>query len=429
MDYCAWQLPDFRDQARRYGGGAAEARLQAWLEAAAWQHSPHIEATAPGMVTLYQARPFQPEVLPPDAQLDLRRAWAHTPDLAWLAIALTRFEEPEQQLDRPEALDALPVTALGLSDKTRSILHTWGIHRCNAFRRLGRSAIADKLGQEAAQAWDRLSGRWERPLVRLKPPQFFSAEQEWEYALETLEPLLFLLKRLLHELSLQLAAACKVAAAIDLHLRLDNRQPDSRHCFRLPEPTRRPDILLRTLQVRLEQLRLAHPIIGLRLELEPTPEQQQQADIFVTALHDPHRFSETLARLSALVGADSVGSPVLCDSHRPDAVELQTLRSRLATSQGMAEVDKCPGHGLWLHRFRPPLPAKVSWLDERPCFVSSPLFTGPVVNSHGPWLLCGEWWEQGRYWHLVEWDLHLKQGPLLRLAQRNNRWQLVGHYH
>ncbi|MCC5835710.1 MAG: hypothetical protein JJU20_13330, partial [Opitutales bacterium] len=346
MDYCVWQLPDFSEQARCYSSGvpeAAESRLQAWLEAAAWQHSPQIEATAAGVVTLHQPQAFKPKTLPPEAELDLRRAWAQTPDLAQLAIALTRPDHPEQWLDGPGNLDECPLSGLGLDSKTHSTLQSWGIHRCGAFRRLGRASIAAKLGIEAAKCWDRLSGRCIRPLVYLQPPRTFRIEQEWEYPLETLEPLLFLLKRLLHELSLQLAAACKVARSIELALKLDNRQADSCHHFQLPEPTRRPDILLRSLQVRLDRLRLAHPIIGLAIELEPTPEQQQQADIFVTALHDPHRFTETLAQLTALLGPDRVGSPVLCNSHRPDAVQLQPLRSRLQVDTPGARAHPAPG--------------------------------------------------------------------------------------
>lgn len=435
MDYCVWQLPDFHEQARNYcsdcGSEAAAMRLQAWLEAAAWQHSPHIEATARGLVTLYRAQPFKSATLPPQAAFDLRRAWANTPDLARLAIQLTNPDLPEQWLNTAEDLDELPVSCLGLNDKIQSILRTWGIYHCGGFRRLGRSAIAAKLGLEAVSCWECLSGRLVRPLQRLQPPRRFRIEQEWEYALETLEPLLFLLKRLLHELSLQLAAVCKVARSIELTLRLDNRQPDNRIHFQLPEPTRRPDILLRSMHVRLERLRLAHPIVGLVLELEPTAEQQQQADIFVTALHDPHRFSETLNQLASLVGANRVGSPVLCDSHRPDAVQLQPLRSRLQVDT-LGEQAPRPlssaCYGLQLHRFRPPPLAEVHWHASRPSFLLSRDFSGPVVDSHGPWFSNGEWWQPGHYWDYVEWDLQLQQGPLLKIARCSSRWQLLGHY-
>ncbi|MCC5835217.1 MAG: hypothetical protein JJU20_10820, partial [Opitutales bacterium] len=85
-------------------------------------------------------------------------------------------------------------------------------------------------------------------------------------------------------------------------------------------------------------------------------------------------------------------------------------------------------YGLQLHRFRPPLPAKVRWHENRPCFLLSQSFNGPVADSHGPWFVNGEWWQPSHYWKSVEWDLQLQQGPLLKIARSASRWQLVGHY-
>jgi hypothetical protein len=76
------------------------------------------------------------------------------------------------------------------------------------------------------------------------------------------------------------------------------------------------------LQTHLETLRTDSPIGSVTLTAEPTAARQKQFSLFEAALRDPHQFQETLARLSALVGADRVGTPVRENSHRSDAFTL-----------------------------------------------------------------------------------------------------------
>lgn len=408
---------------------SAEKRLDAWLRAAAWRHSPYVESTRPGTVVLRDPVAFLPDTVSRAPEIDLRRGGGPTPDLAELATGLTCAAAPEIRVAGPEDLDRLPLAHLGLSEETEAVLESWGLRDCGAFRRLSREQVAGRLGPAAAGAWDRLSGREVRPLRIAQPPRRFAAELALEYAIETLEPLLFLLRRLFDELSMALEAAVKVAAAIHLRLALENGPPPYLRTFRLPEPTRRPEILLRAVHTVLEALRLEHRVVGVALRIVPAPERPSQRDMLTAELSDPHRFNETLACLAALVGPEALGTPACRDTHRPDAIVLRPLGSvRPPAGNPESGSPKHEYRGYSLDRFRPPRRVSVSVRAGRPYAVESLFCRGRVVAARGPWHGSGEWWERLRYWREVEWDVQLENGMLLRLIRSGRNWHLAGIY-
>jgi protein ImuB len=236
-----------------------------------------------------------------------------------------------------------------------------------------------------------------------------------------LEPLLFLLRRFLEQITRRLAAVYLVAGRLRLILRFEQGEP-YRHVFTIPQPTRDVDLLFRMLHTHLENFTSGSPIVGLELAAKPVRPNAEQFGLLEKGLRDPHRFSETLARLEALLGSDRVGSPVPARSHHPDAFRLQPYDSE--SSAPSTEKDLLLGVP-WL-RFRPPIRANVILEDVRPAFLSSSRGHGPITEARGPWLLEGDWWES-KHWSREEWDVATGDG-LYRLVRVEEEWFLDGIY-
>src|SRR5881227_135317 len=203
-----------------------------------------------------------------------------------------------------------------------AILHKWGIQTLGQLAALDKEQLGARLGPEAVRMWERANGQSNRLLRLVRPPESFDESFEFEHEIETAEPLLFMLRRFLEQLSLRLSAIYLVAKELTLRITFSNKQNYER-VFKIPQPTNDVDLLFRMLQTHLENFKSEHPIIAVSLEAQPIKAPKQQYGLFETTLRNPNQLSETLARLTALLGADRVGTPVLEETHRPDAFHLE----------------------------------------------------------------------------------------------------------
>lgn len=410
---------------------AAEAEARATLHAVAFTLSPTIEETAPGICTvdLRGAKPAQLMAKANDAIAQLNRfdlnatiGLARTPLLAFYAARSTSCVQWIH--DEKKFLGPLPMAASDASPTLLDILRTWGLHTFGDLTALPRDAIIRRLGAEGLALWNRASGGASRPLTPVIPPQKFAASMEFEYAMETLEPLLFILNRLLDRLTFELIAAHFVAAEIHLQLKLEDEK--ILHLdFRLPEPTGQTEILLRTLHTRLESVQTNSSIVALNIELTPVRSLVRQQGIFETELRDPHGFAETLARLSALVGPENVGTPQLENIHRPDAVKLIAPLTVIPPS---ARAPVHPRLGPPLRRFRPRLAARLEFTGDQPGYLWSEYVNGEIAARSKGCCSSGEWWQSDLQWQRTEYDVELAQGGLYRLLRIEDAWFLEGEY-
>jgi protein ImuB len=470
---------------------AAEAEARAALLAAAFTLSPLVEATAPGVVTIDVA------ALPVDRResmlqhaLDQLAALgllatgglAATPLLALYAartLSLSSFslsfsplggqpnrlggdaspypqrkrkdKEKEERAepyrvvtDSRAFLAPLPLATADPPPEIAAILATWGLRTLGDLTALPKAEIVQRLGPAGLELWERAAGETIRPLNPIAPPRTFEAVIELENPVETLEPLLFLLRRFIDRLALELRAAGLVAAELKLMLPLEDETQHVR-AFRLPDPTAEPEILFRTLHSHLETVHTDAAVVGVRLVLEPTRPLARQHGLFDTGLRDPHGFAETLARAVALVGSGRVGTPRCDDTHRPDAV---TLEPPAAIVPSAAPPEVLPPLGLPLRRFRPPLPAKIELAQietvtgvvdpgpastrpatgVRPAYVWTNSLHGAVIKIRGPWRGSGDWWQPETAWEREEWDVTLANGGLYRIVRTPQGWWLEGEY-
>ena len=146
-----------------------ERAANAALLDCAWAFSPAVEATADGVCTLdlqghRQFANLEFRIL--ECLLRLRLAGevgiAENPLLAWHAARAAR---PCMVVkDAPEFLKALPIDSVEPTAELRMILKKWGIHTLGEFLALGRSALAERLGPESLELFDRASANATRPL-------------------------------------------------------------------------------------------------------------------------------------------------------------------------------------------------------------------------------------------------------------------------
>ncbi len=323
-------------------------------------------------------------------------------------------------------LSPLPLATAAPPPELAAILASWGLRTLGDFTALPRDDLIRRFGAKGLALWQRAHGGELRPLNPVAPPQEFVATMTFEEPVATLEPLLFLLRRFLDRLTLELQHAQWVAAELALTLPLDHGPPYHRS-FRLPEPTADATILFRALHTHLESLQTDSPIIGLHLHATPVRPLVRQQGLFEAGLRDPHGFAETLARVSALVGADRVGTPRTADTHRPDAVRLDPPPSVVPPPAPPPVHAPC---GLPLRRFRPPLPANLEFTPGGgpPTYVWSDRVQGAIAHVRGPWCSSGEWWQSDRAWARTEWDIALAGGGLYRLLLLGEAYFIEGEY-
>ena len=389
--------------------------------------SPFLEATAPGIVTVElpaERSCIESELIEKCIRplvplgLEIRMGVAATPDLALLAA---RFADPVRIVDSVGTfLAPLPVSLI-CPDELASILHSWGIRTVGELVALPMEAVCERLGPAAVQLWERATGGRVRPLRLVKSQEFFAEQTELENAVEMLEPLLFLLRRFLEQISARLANRYLVAGKLRLILRFENNPP-YRRTFTIPQPTREVNLLFRMLHTHLENFTSESAIVGVELAAKPVRPHTEQFGLLEKGLRDPHQLAETLARLQGLLGSDRVGTPELEPSAHPDAFHLRPYDAN-ADSGSSSDM---PLIGVpWL-RFDPPIPVRITFNEVHPAFLYSSRFTGPITESAGPWLLEGNWWEK-RHWSREAWDAVTEAG-VYRLVRVEDRWFLDGVY-
>jgi protein ImuB len=427
---------------------AAEAEARAALLAVGFTLSPTLEDTAPGICTadLRGTAPDQSldrlqRAVTELAQLSLpaTAGLAATPLLALYAArsltppALTseRFAVAEappppvlQITDATDFLAPLPLAAADPSPELAGVLAGWGLKTLGDLTALPRDEIVRRFGSAGLALWLRASGGAPRPLHPVALPQTFAATLEFENEIETLEPLLFILRRFLERLSLELRASQYVAAELALALRLEDDVTYDRS-FRLPEPTADVEILFRALHTHLESLTTAAAITAVSLQLTPARPLVRQQGLFDTGLRDPHGFAETLARVSVLVGPECLGTPQLKDTHRPDAVRLVNP-SAVVPPPGAPPLH--PALGVPLRRFRPPLPARIEFTHGRATYLWTEHLHGEITQQSTEYPGSGDWWQQDRAWTRTEWDIALANGGLYRLLLVGESYFLEGEY-
>jgi protein ImuB len=385
-------------------------------------------------------------------------------------LAPSRAPSPEPRIPDPGPL---------------SVLARWGLRTLGELAALPAAELSERLGQEGVR-WQHLArGEDVGPLVPAPVEEPFEASLELEWPIEGLEPLSFVLSRLLDPLCQRLERRDRGVAVLHVRLRLVTRALHIRS-LQLPAPMRDPKVLRTLLLLDLESHPAPAGIDAVTVAIDPTPGRIVQESLLTRALPAPELISTLVARLQALMGDGRCGSPALVDSHRPGAFAMtpfrvesdqkaedrrqktefrstkQTICSPGASAPGAPQAQAALSAVEWapaprpqspgpspqplapsvcLRRFRLPIPARVLMDGGRPLSVRTDrqaLPGGRVHAAAGPWRTSGEWWKTaaspgaaepasrpGRAgWNRDEWDVALGDGGVYRIFEDRDggRW-------
>jgi protein ImuB len=413
-----------------------------------------------------------------------------------VAIAGTRMAALLLTLARPgltivepggeaEALSLLPLALLEKCEvgslKSDRCLHTsdfklqtfqrWGLRTLGELASLPPADLVARFGRPA-MTWQAIArGEDIRPFVPTLESERFESSLDLEWPIEGLEPLSFVLTRLLEPLSTRLERRDRGAAVLHIRLRLVTRDASGtgweEHARRLQLPTPMRDVrTLRTLALLdLESHPPAAAIDHVRIVIDPTPGRVLQHTLFARAQPTPEQLSTLVARLGALMGQDRFGAPVVVDTYRPGAFAMTAFATEHTPETRQSEVGSQKSEGVdhaadfrlqtssfsgvvsALRRCRYPVPARVVVAEGRPVRVTTDrrgFAGGAVTRCAGPWRSSGDWWniasrksevgsqksdgpptaqtsdfklQTSGAWNRDEWDVALNDGAVYRIFQ------------
>lgn len=296
----------------------------------------------------------------------------------------------------------------------------WGLRTLGELAALSPASVRARLGADGVR-WQRLArGEDLRPFVPNVPEERFEQALDLEWPIEGLEPLSFVLGRLMEPLATHLERKDRGVAVLRVRLHLVTRDVHER-AIELPTAIRDARTLRTLALLDLESHPPAAAIDRVVVSVEPTPARVIQFSLLTRPLPAPAQMSTLLARVQAVMGEGRCGAPTLVDSWEPGACGLRPF----SPVEVVPAVPPPREAVVALRRFREPVPVRVREDAGRPVYVCIDrrrLSGGAVARSAGPWRTSGGWWEGG--WDRDEWEVAIAGGVCYRLfrERRSGGW-------
>jgi protein ImuB len=441
-----------REDRRDPHGSALSARSAVALDTIAREYSPRYERHSADLVSIDVSGLERLFGSPRAIADDMRRDAASRGARVHVAIAGTRtaalvlaharpgvtviMPGDEAEMLAPIAIGVLAIITAQLStldvescEVNLESLKRWGLRTLGELAALPPADLASRLGR-AALVWQAIArGADLHPLIPTLDEERFASTFELDWPVEELEPLSFVLTRLLEPLSTRLERRDRGAAVLHVVLRLVTRELHARR-LELPSPMRDVRTLRTLALLDLESHPPSAAVDRVTIVIDPTPGRVVQHTLFSRALPTPEQLSTLVARLGAVMGQDRLGAPATVDTYRPGAFAMKpfaTEHTQLsAVSHQPSTVPRQPsaiGHqpsiASALRRCRHPVPARVTVERGRPVRLTTDrrgFAGGTIVRAAGPWRATGDWWSDARYAR-DEWDVALSDGAMYRIFQ------------
>lgn len=263
-----------------------------------------------------------------------------------------------------DALAPLPIRALPLPADRIAFLLRVGVLTVGDLVKLPKAEAQSRLGPRGAMALAVASGFDPAPLVPFAAPPVLAEEASFDDGVESVEPLLFVLRGMTARLSARLEARGEACTRLDVEMPYDGSiarralaergQAATEDVMRerfhvdLPAPLSSAADLFRVVRTRLERSSLIAPVTGVRVSIsEIARARKVQLDFARDAHADPNSLPALLAELAADIGPDRVGVLAVRDALRPEArselVPVKDVDAEVPEVQPPAERDPmCP---------------------------------------------------------------------------------------
>jgi protein ImuB len=360
----------------------------------------------------------------PDAAMHAARGW---PGISVLANGT-----------ESERLSNLPLDVLCASPEILETLERWGVRTFGAFAKLPAKQIAERLGQHGLYLHQLARGAASRPLVPRPDAPHFGETMELEHTIDSLEPMTFILTRLLDVVCMRLRTRGLATFEIRLDLELEHCGGTFSRVLRLPIPVANPKLLVKLFILDLESHPPGAAIVKVSVEAHPSKPRVIQNGLYAPLAPEPEKLELTLARIASVVGEENVGSPEILNTHRPDAFRMRHFHIPLLKKEGWRREararqgeasSKAPAPPTTAIRlFRPPREATVELRGGSPVWVAFPNVHGPISMASGPWRTSGDWWASEN-WDREEWDIQVERAAFRIFRDvKTGRWFAEGVY-
>ena len=352
-----------------------------------------------------------------------------------------------------EFLAPLPVEVLWRENRDSAeveelsqTFHRWGIRKFHELAALPDVALSERLGQAGLALQAKARGKGARTLAPTDAPLRFEEALELEFPLLLLEPLAFVLNRMVEQLCARLQARALAAQELHLELTLENGRPQVeapsngetaslsrfQRTIHLPVPLLESKTFLKLLQLDLRAHPPGAPVKKVVLRIAPAKPRPSQNGLFCPASPAAESLELTLAKIGGIVGEGRAGSPALLNTHRREAFDMlhfNPFAQKNGATGTPAELVTA------LRIFRPCLTVEVHCGNGKPLRLACAArkeISGDVLWAAGPWRSSGDWWEQDAWVH-DEWDIAVQQRQqivLYRLIHdlMGRKWVLEGTY-
>ncbi len=325
-------------------------------------------------------------------------------------------------------LSAAPLSLVPMEEELREALLALGLRTAGAFAALRPEDVEHRWGATGLAAWRLARGEDRRRPVLTRTEARRSVSVELPAPVQTLEPLVFLLRAALDRLVHGLVRDGRAAASVAITLQMDDGRGSlpaggvAHTVTREARPARplaRTAPLLERCRILLDSWRLESPVAGMTVAIPATaPLASEQGDLLAPAWHDPDTLDVALERLRTELGPGVVVRPVAYDTHRPDRAG--GWEAALPQSSGgshppsvtatAAADDRLPAGGnqrraatatAAARLLDPPEPAAVTCDGSVPATLRWRNRHLAIHRANGPERLSGEWWKDGfarDYW-------------------------------